>query len=982
MNNRLRAANFVLSVRPVDAGLPCFRTAHSRDLLDVSYKTYRHTALFLKRFTQTLLILLIIPSSYAASTLEKVSSVYRLKGPLEAPDSLRTETSLKGSAACQGKSVADLILGFSEPAKAQAWIDIERFSSQGPCEIKAYPTPDGFELRLSYAASSGSEFQTLSYGTQSNWIVDHWLVVREKSGKKTTKTIQGKKAKAKASPNDGLSPLVNFSDKVLDIYQDQEAWNKILGQMGQVVSFESPELDRFRVALSERDVSFDKKPRSQRPLLPPLLSLPMLDAELSFGEQAYEIARFEKDDLPKHDTQHVAAALEGLNYLRQLVDDKEWLKARESIAVLEKGNVRKLIPVDSARWWAIKGLVYRRLGESLASRDLHRESLDIWRTGLRRVAGSGGNDQAGADYMMLESLRDLFSDGQYYAAAAMLAWSQRFRWSPPTEERLAFLRAEAHYRLGLMREAHELFADYVNSRKDVPLSAAFDRRLLPLAAFRLGDAQLRQNLYKEAISDYTDAFALIPTQQKMSFEGSWYPSEINRYPQVFFHRAEARLRQGNIGAALSDLRAFVSFAADHPNLGLILYRIGDLMELAGAPKEKVDGAWRECVFRTGENLGGKLCKARQARRALNAKNRGEWPRLVADIEDVLLSKNIAAFEPSFASDLKIYVRILLADGFLSAGDPFQSYQQFDRTRGLEASPDLLAWLQEYRLSALSGYLDSKVEDGKASEVMTALQKAKALPGLDESRPELIWPLARAYAALGLWKQSYEYAQRGLASDATKRPYKDRPYLPFPSDWRKIRSRVELKLLLAGDIETTTVEKHLKELSGESKDPEILRLWKDFYKLSRNPGKEAETLAALKKVAALSAEEWKRYFEVLLLTKNERSLRAELESYVGPWLSSAPGKAGSDAPSGETFFMLFEARERQGDLSGAATVLSYLLVKADLGTSLSKEQLLFRQGQLRRKEGKLQEARQSFEAAKALSADSMWGRLSVSELQSL
>jgi hypothetical protein len=982
MNNRLRAAIFVLSARPEDAGLLCFRIARSRDLLDASYKTYRHAASFLKCFTKTLLILPIISNVYAASTLEKVSSVYRLKGPLEAPDSLRTETSPKGSAACGGKSVADIILGFSEPAKAQPWIDIERFSSQGPCEIKAYPTPQGFELRLSYVASAGSEFQTLSYGTQSNWIVDHWLVVREKRGGKTAQVIREKRVKGKASPNDGLSPLVNFSDKVLDIYQDQEAWNKILGQMGQVVSFESPELDRFRVALSERDVSFGKLPRSQRPLVPPLLPLPMLDAELSFSEQAFEIARFEKGDLPKGNAENVAAALEGLNYLRQLVADKEWLKARESMAVLEKGNVKKLIPVDSARWWAIKGLVYRRLSEALSNRDLHREGLDIWRTGLRRVAGRGGNDQAGADYMMLESLRDLFADGQFYAAAAMLAWAQRFRWSPPTEERLAFLRAESHYRLGLMRESHELFAEYVSSRKDVPLSAAFDRRLLPLAAFRLGDAQLRQNLYAEAIADYSEAFAMIPTQQKMSFEGAWYPSEINRYPQVFFHRAEARLRMGNVGGALSDLRAFVSFAADHPNLGLILYRIGDLMELVGAPKEKIEGAWRECVFRTGENLGGKLCKARQSRRAMNAKNRGEWPRLVADIEDVLLSKNIAVFEPSFASDLKIYVRVLLADGFLKAGDPFQSYEQFDRTRGFEGSPDLLAWLQEYRLSALAGYLDSKVDAQKASEVMSALQKAKALPGLDESRPELLWPLARAYAALGLWKQSHEYAERGLAANASTRPYKDRPYLPSVVDWSKLRSKVELKLLLSSDIEANVVEKHLKEVNGDGKDPEILRLWKDFYKLSRNTVKEAETLAALKKIAALSSEEWTRYFEVLLLNKDERRLRSELESYVGPWMASAPGRAGSDAPAAETFFMLFEARERQGDLTGAATVLSYLLSKSELGAALSKEQILFRQGQLRRKEGKLQEARQSFEAAKALSADSMWGRLSVSELQSL
>jgi hypothetical protein len=876
--------------------------------------------------------------------------------------------------------VADLVLVFDDEKKAQSWIDLEKFSSQGPCEIVAYPTNDAFELRLSYATSAGSEIQTLSYGTQSNWIVDHWIVPGKNGA--VAKKRTPKKAGTPLAPNDGMSPLVNFNDKVLDIYQDQEAWNRILGQLGQAVSFESPELDRFRVAVSERNESFDKKPRDQRPLVPPLLALPLLDAELSFVEEKFELGRFEKRDLPKPNHPKADGALEGLNYVRKLYEDENWLQVREAMSVLERGNLKELIPTESARWWALKGLAYRRLSEQLKNPDLHRQGLEIWREGLRKTAGRGASEQAGADYMVLESLRDLFQDKQYYAAAAALAWSQRYRWSPRTEERLAYLRAEAHYRLGLMEEAHDLFADYVAARKDVPLSAAFDRRLLPLAAFRMGDAQLRLNRYKEAVVDYTKAFETIPTQQKVSFESGWFPSEVTRYPQVFFHRSEAMLRQGNVAGALADLRAFVNFASDHPNLGLILYRIGDLLEVLGAPKEKIEGAWRECIFRTGENLGGKLCKARQSRRAIVKNNRAEWPRLVADIEDLLLAKNLEVYDPSFSKDLKLYVPLLLSDAFLKAGDPFQSYQQFDKTRGLEGSADLWGWLQEYRLSSLAGYLGSKVDAGKASEVMPLLEKAKGIPGLNEERPELIWPLARAYTELGLWNQAQAYADRGTEADAKHRPYEDRPYLPASLDWKKLRSRVELKLLLAADISADVVEKHLKEAKGDSKDAEILRMWRDFYKTTGQPKKEVETFAALKKISALSQEEWRRYFEILQETKNERELRRQLESYAGPWLASGAGAAASDKPSTEIFFMLFESRERQGDLTGASTVLSYLIAQADKNSGVTQDQLLYRQGQLRRREGKLQEARQSFEAAKALAGDSMWGRLSVSELQTL
>ncbi len=426
----------------------------------------------------------------------------------------------------------------------------------------------------------------------------------------------------------------------------------------------------------------------------------------------------------------------------------------------------------------------------------------------------------------------------------------------------------------------------------------------------------------------------------------------------------------------------MNFAADHPNLGLVLYRIGDLLELAGTSKEKIDGAWRECVFRTGEVLGGKLCQARQATRQLNKNNRSEWPKVLAQVEDILKASNLNRFEPIFAQDLALYSRILLAHGFLKAEDPFQAYQQIELTRDLEGSSDLKAWLAEYRVSALAGHLNSKVDGGRATEALAFFDAAKVLKAFDEGRPELIWPLAKAYTDLGLWSKALEEIQKGLQADSQSRPHADRPYLPTVAQWKRLRSQVETRMFLAGDLPAAQVERHLKEVRSEGQDAELLRMWKEFYKAARRPAQEAETLAKLRKVSTLSADEWKRYFEALSEAKQERLLRSELESYAGPWLSASEAKTASDVPRDDIFYMLFEARERQGDFTGAETVLVYLLNRKNPSETLKKEQLLFRQGQLRRKAGRIEEARQSFEAAKALAGDSMWGRLSVSELQSL
>jgi len=886
---------------------------------------------------------------------------------------------------CAGAQTMDLVLFFGNQEKAAPWIDYESFTPQGPCEVKAYPVPSGFEFRLSYSSRGGEELQVLSYDTEGGWLIDHWAVLARPS---TTKTAKKKNSKARANTEIVYSaksnPLVDFTDKVIDLYQDQDSWNKILGQAGQALSFDTPELDRFRTSVNAQNISYTKLPREKRPLKVPLLALPLLDAKLEFAEEKFDLPRFEKFDLIKEDVKkaserNVALALEGLNYLRNLFLQKNWLKARESINILENGSSKALIPQNSAKWWAVKGLVYQRLGLELKDDSFVRQGIDFWREGLRQVAGRGASEQVYADFMVLESLRLLFDRSLYYPAAAMLAWSEKYRWSPSTEERLAFLRAEAHYRLGLMGEARELYEKFLELRKDVPLSGAFDRRLVPVAFFRIGDSRMRQNDYKNAILDYSKAFSQIPTQEKVSFEGSWFPGEIRFYPQVLFHRAEASLRQGNFPNALSDLRAFVNFALDHPNLGMVLYRIGDLLDLVGASEEKVEGAWKECVFRTGDDIGGKLCKGRQAARKIRIANRTEWPRNVAEIEDVLKAKNLSVFDAAFEEDLKLYVRLLLVDAFLKVKDPFQAYDQTLKVRGLESSSDLREWLSEYRVSAVAGYMVAKRDGAHFKDVLELYKTAQNPPGLKGNRPEVIWNLAKTYQALGAWKNALEFAEAGLKSNEKNRPHDSRPYLPSQEDWKILKIQNQLRLLPQQLVTAGEVKKGISQLK-DKKTSEFQELNIAFARASQDSKLEIDSFENLQKLKGLSWQEYERYFELLREHRSHSYWRVKMESVLAPW-TSAEIKGAENAPPAKLLYELFEAREKSGDLLKAENVINTLLQLSDLEGSLKREQLLYRRGLLLKSLGRKNDARQSFENAKGLAPDSVWGKLSSTELQS-
>jgi tetratricopeptide (TPR) repeat protein len=953
----------------------------SKDFLLPSYIRYRHIASYLKFFTLILFSTSLISNTYAQSSLQKISSVWRLKGPSSAPKSVRSEKVRAGSKLCGGGPTLDLILSFADQGEARAWVDFESFTQDAPCESKAYPVLNGFELRFSYKARPNENLQILSYAVEGAWLVDHWKVSESRPAAKAP--VAKKKTEATEIPARATNPLVSFSDQVMDLYRDQESWQKILGQSGEAVSFESPELDRFRVAVGQLNVDYEKLPRHKRPLRPPFLSLPMLDGELIFSEETFENTTFDVSDLPK-DAREKASdrerrlALEGLNYLRNLVAQKSWLKARESIEVLERGNIKHLIPREDAKWWALKGLVYRKLGEEINNAEIANRGLDFWREGLRQAAGRGGGGQAYADFMVLESLRALFEAKLYYPAAAVLAWSQRYRWAPRAEERLDYLRGEVHYRLGLMDEAHELFASFLELRKDSPLSASFDRRLVPMAYFRSGDSLMRRNRFEQAIQEYSQSFGKILTQGKISFEGAWFPEEIRYYPQVLFHRAEASLRVGNIPAALSDLRAFVNFALDHPNLSIILYRVADLMEWAQASEEKIQGAWRECLFRSGDEVGGRLCKARQAARSISKENRNEWPRFVAEVEDVVSAKNLSAFEKSFTEDIKIYIRILLTDAFLRADDPFQAYEQTQKSQGIEASSDLIAWIKEYRVSALAGFLDLRLGLKRYQDLLSLYTRAQNPPGVDVNRPEVLWPLTRAYRDMGTWKLAHETVKQGMQADQKNRPHEGRPYLPLTKDWKRLRVEIELKLFEQGVLESLAVKKSLDSL-GDKNSVESLKLWAEYHRIREDTKEEEKAYAQILRKSVLSPSEHLRYISLLEKNKKNTLKNKHLETYVAPFLSEE--LALDKEPDWQAlFFALFESRESQQKLSRAEVAINKLIQSQSLGAALAREQLLYRRGLLLNKMGRNDDARQSFESAKSLAPDSIWGRLSQNELQ--
>ena len=908
-----------------------------------------------------------------------MGQVYRLKGPADPSPQVSTEETKNQGGGCKGVRTLDLVLTF--PSEPKKWLDSKTLPT-GPCAIMARPLGEGrFEIRISYPATGPKNVRLayLPFISTQKYVIDHWLQVpapksaKPKSEKKNSVAIKSVDTEMPSAKVDATSLASNF--------ESQSSWERILGSAAMALDFNSPELDRFRDKEVEKNLGLSNEAIELRDLKLPELDLPPMESPLTFAEEKPHISPF---DLSREGVEggkalrDVKAVEDGMNLVRVLADKGEWLKARESIDILERSRQRARIPLDDAKWATLKGLIYMRLGHEMKEKILVNKAIEIWRDGLRKSNGWGGETQEYMEFMALETVRNLFDQNLIYAAASVLSWSRRYSWSSAAEERFDYLRGEAFYRLGLYDAARDAFTEFLFARKDIPINSFADRRLVSASAYRLGDLELKSGEMKKAIDAYTRAFEEGPRVRKFSFEGNWLPEDVRIFPYTLFNRAEAEVRIGREDSALRDLRAFLFVSPSHPDSGLVYYRIGDVLGSLGAPTEKVMGAWRECVFKVPKTLGGRLCLARKAAEEMAGSPQDKWPRLIADIEDGIESEKKDTQNLVNPDELTVYLNLLLAHAFLKVDRPYQALLRLDPLQTLSISPYLAAWYHEYLVTAVVGYADKQVQAGKFQEVIKDYEKRQKTLFLGQTRSEALWSVARAYRGLRLYDEALATLTSGEKVRDRLVRKKIRPYEPHAEDWIALRAAIQTDMLAADDkrIDPKWIREGLGKLDASL--PEVQKLWIHFSRASGSVEEEAEWYGKLENSSGFGWADLERYVDVLAELKQTDRQRELVERRVGSWFSEKD-KMKPGLPPASLVMKLFDARAETGAVDGAVAVADFLttLSAEQLGSTVTKPMVIYKKGQLLRKAGRKDEARQSFERAKQLAPESVWGKLSAS-----
>lgn len=174
-----------------------------------------------------------------------------------------------------------------------------------------------------------------------------------------------------------------------------------------------------------------------------------------------------------------------------------------------------------------------------------------------------------------------------------------------------------------------------------------NRDLKVEAAYRRGDVWVRAKNYAKAIDEYQKA------QKK-------YPEGQSSYPNAYFNQAESQFLTSQYRPSLETYREFVKRFPGSEHAAFAMTRMGELLDIFGADKSRVMGAYLETYFRYGETPNAVIARLR----LLSARMKGMKPKEVnhAVGEIMSLAKKIDL------PNIEQFATVMVADGYSNRGE--------------------------------------------------------------------------------------------------------------------------------------------------------------------------------------------------------------------------------------------------------------------------------------------------------------------------
>lgn len=255
------------------------------------------------------------------------------------------------------------------------------------------------------------------------------------------------------------------------------------------------------------------------------------------------------------------------------------------------------------------------------------------------------------------------------------------------------------------------------------------------AAYRKGDVYQKQKNYEQAIKEYKAAIARRPK------------SEL-KFPNAYYNQAQSQFLLNQFKESLNTYRDFIKKFPQDQSSPFAMTRVGELLEILGADKTKVMGAYLETYFRNGENPSAIVARLR----LLSAKMKGMKPKeidsTVKEITDLAKKSELPGM-PQFAT-------VLIAEGF-------QQKKNYDKALNLlidyyKANPTTVDknLFSKRIVSNIYEKIENTVQDGNFLSALKIYNTYYDNWLKPSNRMDIKFQIGKAYELGGVYEPSIKY----------------------------------------------------------------------------------------------------------------------------------------------------------------------------------------------------------------------------------
>ncbi len=464
-----------------------------------------------------------------------------------------------------------------------------------------------------------------------------------------------------------------------------------------------------------------------------------------------------------------------------------------------------------------------------------------------------------AERTMLFTAYSYFSRGNYLDAMKILS---RFEKRFPNSKSLSQVRlslADTHRATNHTDDALKVLDSVEND------PGAGESSLV--AAFKKGDVYFSLKDYGKAVGEYNRYL------KKFSDQAS-------KFPNAYFNLAESYFWLGQYKASMDTHREFVRNFPKDDYGGYSITRIGELMEIMGAPKKKVQGAYLEAMFRHQGTEGASVAKV----------------RLMSDRMDMMKDKELkTAIEEvnHFGETSKLpraqeFVTILVGDGYNKRKDYAAALDLLVNFYRANPTAELDIFRKRIRGNIIE-QLRAKITKNEFLEVFKIYGEHVAVWLKNVDRIDLEYYLGRSFELAGVQSEASDY-------------------------YRKVLNRLYA-------IQGTQEEKERRVLEDlPSAETVNLRLaamtvaQKDF-------GKSSFYLESIKAPAKLSPQEQVERIELSAIVASERGQSEQAKKYLRDLIESWKGQPAFVSGS---YLKLAELQMQDKEFDAAAVNLEKIL----------------------------------------------------------